>query len=1175
MSQTENQRVGLTRAVHHISVGKPNSKVGKLSSESETTHTFKPVILQLSCSSQEKPGSPEQTGGNLKGLIVRRRSLEVNVGHDTICRTHPADQVCSDWPGRHLARDSLTVRRDSGSITTFALPPPTKAVAITIGGANHDAVGWPGSTLSMRDSPERVHAPSLNRAVASTCNDPGRRFSTSIGTQVVRASRITSPSGFTTRVPIAVDSVLFTPPSGSVSAVPFAVVDTAAGPSCINRVHTASSNHPAQATSCSRSIFYRTNSISSARPPLPTVESEVAIGQTAVRISASKGFGFVVSTSNARELRLVASNIADRRQAYILHSSGSCESLQGHTIKLDVRPSRRTAGDITRPLRTSSSLDRSGSFIFVGQQGNTVMPNSPSSGGLGSAKVSCSATSHGTNHQTRITPPPDCSMSGGRSSPGCSHGNIFGISPVIVPSSGKPSSNPTLTSLKVLRPPKKQVKQEQYFRVQLPCTRAASRSKDFVVTDSLKLYENQIFSHCDAAQRPQSWCIDLGPAVDELPLAGDSHSVSPTSTVSSLSSSSSSDASQDYREVPRSERAYQAFAPPRVFHWPVNLGSPISSCKKQVEDALTPTSTPPENASPGFKLVADTDLPPSQIHLHLCTDPTPSICKNVISASDEPQKEFSGQSLIFTQAEPINTLLSRFDTVRPVTDSSLSSSSTSSSRILECSVLPSQTSADLPTPADAHTTSSSLTRTFLCEDCQLPTTSTEGDNQEPHPLSLTTSNLSAASDVQSERCDPEHFSGLRPSCDKNILPVSESVVETNKPLEFANSPVNGLQDTHLVRKPSLRHCPLAEVEDDCSLYNDPDQNAVPPQLTAHDGFPSSRSINFEASDTEVFTTTTPLSYAFHQPLDVDSSDGLIPSIFDDGTYAFSTLDSDYLAWMRLSVRDITGDPLSLTPEMLDNLSRTQVHRWVDMFNLNSMGLRLNFVDSSCRLAGTLRIYMNLIKPVKMSLRQTMDILSPLPDSCDGMHAEDGEAQQALPAPARLVSFFLPRGTSKVIYITSATTSADAIQCLLDRFHIQESSRKFALYEHTLEKDTIVARRLGVDECPLLVLLNWVRTSQNRWEFSQLLLRKRIVLQENDGCDINWNEFTTAELTNFLRILDKEESEYKNAILHQYGMLKDQVEWRLNELDHSKQLKVPTYGRACVSDHPHAFEQGEA
>ncbi|KER21951.1 hypothetical protein X801_10429, partial [Opisthorchis viverrini] len=467
------------------------------------------------------------------------------------------------------------------------------------------------------------------------------------------------------------------------------------------------------------------------------------------------------------------------------------------------------------------------------------------------------------------------------------------------------------------------------------------------------------------------------------------------------------------------------------------VSKPISSCKKQVEDAVTPTSTPPENASPGFKFVAHTDLPPSQIHSHLCTDPTPSIYKDVISVPDETQnlKDFSGQSLIFAQAEPANTLFSRFDTVRPVTDSSLSPSSASSSRILECSVLPSQTSTDLPTPADAHTTSSS----FLCEVCQLHTTSTEDDNQEPYPFSLVTSNLSAAPDApknHSEGYDPECFAGLHPSCDKNIPPVIESAVETSNPLEFANSSVSGVQDTFLVRKPSLLYCPIAEVEDDCSLYSDPDQNAVPPQLTSHDGFPSSRSMNFEASDTEVFTTTTPLSYAFHQPLDVDSSDELIPSIFDDGTYAFSTLDSDYLAWMRLSVRDVTGDPLSLTPEMLDNLPRTQVHRWVDMFNLNSMGLRLNFVDSSCRLAGTLRIYMNLIKPVKMSLRQTMDILSPLPVSCDGMHGEVGEAQQALPAPARLVSFFLPRGTSKVVYITRQTAvrlDPESCPCMLESF----------------------------------------------------------------------------------------------------------------------------------------------
>ncbi|VDP89622.1 unnamed protein product [Echinostoma caproni] len=88
------------------------------------------------------------------------------------------------------------------------------------------------------------------------------------------------------------------------------------------------------------------------------------------------------------------------------------------------------------------------------------------------------------------------------------------------------------------------------------------------------------------------------------------------------------------------------------------------------------------------------------------------------------------------------------------------------------------------------------------------------------------------------------------------------------------------------------------------------------------------------------------------------------------------------------------------------------------------------VDDSCRLAGTLRIYINLIKPVKMSLRQTMEMLpvppptnptptgenAPLgPDAAGKPNSED--VQPDIPAPARLVSFFLPRGTSKVVYIT--------------------------------------------------------------------------------------------------------------------------------------------------------------
>ncbi|CAH8820470.1 unnamed protein product [Trichobilharzia szidati] len=84
-----------------------------------------------------------------------------------------------------------------------------------------------------------------------------------------------------------------------------------------------------------------------------------------------------------------------------------------------------------------------------------------------------------------------------------------------------------------------------YFRIQIPSTRAISRPKGFAMTDSLKLYEEQIFSHCQPHQRPQSWCLDFDQPRDEHNPVDDSHSSSPASTVSSsFSSSSSSDTSQ-------------------------------------------------------------------------------------------------------------------------------------------------------------------------------------------------------------------------------------------------------------------------------------------------------------------------------------------------------------------------------------------------------------------------------------------------------------------------------------------------------------------------------------------------------------------------------------------------------------------------------------------------------
>ncbi len=56
---------------------------------------------------------------------------------------------------------------------------------------------------------------------------------------------------------------------------------------------------------------------------------------------------------------------------------------------------------------------------------------------------------------------------------------------------------------------KKPVIGRHFSRIQLPSTRASSRTNKHVMTDSLKLYEEQIFTHqILSGQRPLSWCID-------------------------------------------------------------------------------------------------------------------------------------------------------------------------------------------------------------------------------------------------------------------------------------------------------------------------------------------------------------------------------------------------------------------------------------------------------------------------------------------------------------------------------------------------------------------------------------------------------------------------------------------------------------------------------------------
>jgi Novel Ras effector 1 C-terminal SARAH (Sav/Rassf/Hpo) domain len=100
------------------------------------------------------------------------------------------------------------------------------------------------------------------------------------------------------------------------------------------------------------------------------------------------------------------------------------------------------------------------------------------------------------------------------------------------------------------------------------------------------------------------------------------------------------------------------------------------------------------------------------------------------------------------------------------------------------------------------------------------------------------------------------------------------------------------------------------------------------------------------------------------------------------------------------------------------------------------------------------------------------------------------------------------------------------------------------------------RKLADNEVPLCMALQWSRDPN---------CGKMFVLQENDpgeimvnlchfcrffvliSCVWQWEAFTYPELANFLRILDREEEEYKNVVRQKYKFLAHKIQEALDQI----------------------------
>ncbi|KAK2158040.1 hypothetical protein LSH36_178g03003 [Paralvinella palmiformis] len=193
--------------------------------------------------------------------------------------------------------------------------------------------------------------------------------------------------------------------------------------------------------------------------------------------------------------------------------------------------------------------------------------------------------------------------------------------------------------------------------------------------------------------------------------------------------------------------------------------------------------------------------------------------------------------------------------------------------------------------------------------------------------------------------------------------------------------------------------------------------------------------------------------------------------------------------------------------------------------------------------GFIRVHMNLIRPINMSL-------STRPPSIYDVIGQ-GEDDESGNEDSQITSFYLPKDTTKwgggvkqpflMISKRCNTTTQEVIKALLSKFKITDNPRKFALYEKIAEGDKATMRRLEDDEMPLPLCLCWTKDGVSGLD------KRKFVLQENDTGEIMWEAFSLPELENFLKILNREEEEYVEQVRGKYRMLKIHMERRSKEL----------------------------
>ncbi|XP_071279607.1 ras association domain-containing protein 3 isoform X4 [Agelaius tricolor] len=151
--------------------------------------------------------------------------------------------------------------------------------------------------------------------------------------------------------------------------------------------------------------------------------------------------------------------------------------------------------------------------------------------------------------------------------------------------------------------------------------------------------------------------------------------------------------------------------------------------------------------------------------------------------------------------------------------------------------------------------------------------------------------------------------------------------------------------------------------------------------------------------------------------------------------------------------------------------------------------------------------------------------------CRPITVQSSQSQGRCAPSSQETAFYLPDGCVNTLHISSTNTVREVIEALLKKFFVADNPAKFALYKRCHKEDQVYTCKLSDREHPLYLRL----VAGPKTEMLSFVLR------EHETGEVMWEAFSIPELQNFLRILDKEESDQLQLLKNRYAAYRGKLE----------------------------------